>query len=185
MPPNTKTPPWYAMPLSTPPMACSRTPNLRFRPSRAPACQSVNAVRYVLLEGARSAEPPSKVGMTPARALSIFPEAARVAIFSPVAKTGSALLQSVGKPALEGSVPLSGEFGFVVLEGRVYPHPPRPRRGSARGDLAVEVAHPLRHRERTDAQASPGPPWSTRSLRLQAAPRGIRLCPLCAGCRSR
>ena len=67
------------MPLHTAAMPCSRTPNeSTFRPGWQ--IKVGEHFSSVLLEGERSAEPPTSSGMAAASALSTFPEELRVAI---------------------------------------------------------------------------------------------------------
>ena len=68
----------------------------------------------VLFDSARSAEPPQSSGITPARALSTLPDAARVETSLPASKTGSARLDAVGQ--LAGLEPV--EQGLALGVGR-------------------------------------------------------------------
>src|SRR5665811_267686 len=84
VPPYGNTPPWSAIPLSTPPIACSRTPKCTLRPPGVsfwnhPHSREPHSLSSVLFEGARSAEPPIRVGAVPATAFSTLPEADLVA----------------------------------------------------------------------------------------------------------
>jgi hypothetical protein len=60
-------------------MACSRTPKWRFRPPGVPGRSESAPSISVLLEGARSAEPPRRLGIRSAIPWSTFPEELRVA----------------------------------------------------------------------------------------------------------
>jgi len=84
------------MPLTMPPMPCSRTPKCSVRPYGPPGHSSVvrSAGRklgspfiVVLFEPARSADPPHSSGTWEASALSTSADAALVA-FEPASKTG-------------------------------------------------------------------------------------------------
>ena len=94
-------PPWYAIPLAMPPIACSRTPNRRFRPgwSAEKSPPSLTSVRF---DSERSAAPPNSSGSTFASALIAFWLAWRVASSSPpVSYGGSTSLQRDGScPAI-------------------------------------------------------------------------------------
>src|SRR6516225_1154647 len=76
-------------PLTDALIACSRIPKCRFLPPgvsawKLPAAAKVNAV---LLDGARSAEPPSNQGMFWASTFNTFPDASRPA--SPFGSAGN------------------------------------------------------------------------------------------------
>ena len=81
-------PPWTLIPLRMAPMACSRMPKCRVRPYGWPGkrrdCRSAgrklgSPSMVVLLDSARSAEPPHSSGSFGASAVSTLPDAARVA----------------------------------------------------------------------------------------------------------
>src|SRR5258708_38279761 len=76
------------MPLTMAPMACSRTPKCRLRPRYSPAKKSPapSKVKLVLLECARSAEPPMSQGIFLASAFRTLPEESREAM--PLASAG-------------------------------------------------------------------------------------------------
>src|SRR5256885_1704257 len=61
-------------------MPCSRTPNQRFLPARFSGLTAGFPETVVLLEVARSADPPMSSGKVSARLLMTFPEAARAAL---------------------------------------------------------------------------------------------------------
>ena len=67
------------MPFMIEPMACSLTPKCRFLPM-LPGRKSPIPLRCVLVDGARSAEPPMRKGAPGAIAFNTLPEAWRVAI---------------------------------------------------------------------------------------------------------
>ena len=69
-------------------MPCSRLPKWKLRPSGVSLLKSPMSLRFVLFDGARSAEPPIRLGTAFAIALSTCPPAARVARLSPSLKTG-------------------------------------------------------------------------------------------------
>ena len=81
------------MPFMMEPMACSRTPKWRFRPAPV-GRKSPMPFIMVLVDGARSAEPPIRNGALFAIALRTFPEALLVAIAPSFSvKAGSSLSQ--------------------------------------------------------------------------------------------
>src|SRR5450759_2424981 len=83
-------------------MACSRTPKWKLRPAGVAACWSGVSLIQVLLEGARSAEPPMSVGRCGARALMALPEADRVATApSSGLNTGRSASQPAGSLRLQ------------------------------------------------------------------------------------
>ena len=71
------------IPLVMAPMACSRTPKRRLRPLRSEAEKSVDDLINVLLDEARSADPPMTSGRSAAKALITAPEIALVATLAP------------------------------------------------------------------------------------------------------
>ena len=98
-------PAWYARtllrarPFAMQPAACSRTPKCRLRPARScdEKCPAPSNVNAVLVEGARSAAPPSSHGTRDAMALSTAPDASRPARpLSLAGKTGMSASQSSG-----------------------------------------------------------------------------------------
>ena len=95
------------MPFMIAPMACSRMPKCSTRPWSGSAFQSLVARSpgmndgapsiVVLLDSARSAEPPHSSGISPATALMTAPLALRVAMpFSSAGKVGSLSVQPRG-----------------------------------------------------------------------------------------
>ena len=67
------------MPLAMAPIPCSRTPKRTLRSAGVSFWKSPNCFINVMLDGARSAEPPMKPGIAPPRALSMVWEWMRVA----------------------------------------------------------------------------------------------------------
>ena len=107
MPPYTRVPPCSAMPFMIEPMPCSRMPKCSTRPYWSPVKSLVDSsagmkdgwpLGVVLLDSARSAEPPHSSGSSGAIAVSTSPEALRVA--TPLASAGndgSAFSQPAGR----------------------------------------------------------------------------------------
>src|SRR5665648_402659 len=94
------------MPFRIEPIACSRMPKCRVRPKGLPLNSLVlcrvgrndgSPSMEVLLEPARSADPPHSSGRTVASALSTLPDADRVATAFPAGNTGSASVQPTGR----------------------------------------------------------------------------------------
>src|SRR5690606_9936044 len=77
--------------------ACSRTPKQKVRPAGSLRENTGTPATVVLLDPARSAEPPTSSGKRGERAARTLPEAARVAIAASAAKVGRAACQSAGK----------------------------------------------------------------------------------------
>ena len=86
------------MPLRAAAIACSRTPKWMLRPAYDSGWKSPNPLRYVFVDGSRSAEPPTSSGKLPAIAFMTVPPASRVATlpFSAV---------NVGQASVSGSLP--------------------------------------------------------------------------------
>src|SRR5260221_1097731 len=82
--PNGITPFVKAIPLRIEPIACSRIPKWKLRPSRCSCVNEVYSFRVVSVVGERSAQPPIKFGKLPAMAFNTLPEAGRVAILGSV-----------------------------------------------------------------------------------------------------
>ncbi len=80
------------MPFTIAPIPCSRTPNRKLRPPRLARLKSPAASISVLVDGARSAEPPTSPGILAATCWRTLPDALRVATFSPTSKSGGSIL---------------------------------------------------------------------------------------------
>ena len=95
-------PPCKAIPFATAPIACSLTPKCKLCPEKSPSLISPWPSRCVLVEGAKSAEPPSNEGSPREIAFITWPEAERVAI-------GSEFSNMPVKPSSQptGSLPCS------------------------------------------------------------------------------
>src|ERR1700754_3025317 len=90
-----------AIPFTIAPMACSRMPKWKFRPLLPVAVNDAKLFRFVFVEGARSAEPPMKLGSFAARSLITLPEASRVDRGLSVAlKEGKTISQPLGRSPL-------------------------------------------------------------------------------------
>src|SRR5208283_6049884 len=68
------------MPFIAEAMPCSRTPKWKLRPPKLPGSKSFSPLINVSVEGAKSAEPPSRVGRTGEMAFKTLPDADRVAM---------------------------------------------------------------------------------------------------------
>src|SRR3989338_7018161 len=68
------------MPLMILPIAFSRTPKCILRPDWFPELKSPPPLRVVIVDGERSAEPPIKLGRTPATAFITLPDMLLVAM---------------------------------------------------------------------------------------------------------
>ena len=92
-------------------------------PQGVAAVKSPMSARLVLFDGARSAEPPTRFGMTFAMAFSTFPLAARVARDSPAAKAGIATRGQIDRSVLDPGLPLLASAGFSAFQAaRVFFH---------------------------------------------------------------
>ena len=140
-----------ARPFATAAPANSRTPRCRLRPpgSSGPKSPAPSKTRRVLVEGARSADPPTSHGTRGAIALSTLPEESRLA--SPLASagnSGSSASQPSGRRPVLHAVELLGELrvlGAVAFERR---HPLVAGATSAGADAVGEVVVDLvRHVE--------------------------------------
>ena len=139
------------MPLAIAPIACSRTPKCMFRPpcvsaSRSPAPSKVS---LVLVDGARSAAPPTRADMLCAIAFSTLPPASRDAI--PVA-SGSEVRNvagpAVGQPAFEQTIELLGELGMLGAIADQGLLPGLAKRPRPIGEAGAEMIHDSgRHEE--------------------------------------
>src|SRR6202022_3118888 len=67
------------MPLRDAPMQCSRMPKWKLRPAYESRSKSPSPARFVSVDGARSAEPPKKLGTVLAIAFITLLDAMRVA----------------------------------------------------------------------------------------------------------
>src|SRR6516165_11302921 len=88
-----------ARPFKMAPMACSRIPKCRFRPEGLPAWKSPASakVKRVLVDGERSAEPPSSHGKFGAMVFKTLADASRPAIpFASAGKKGISFDQFAG-----------------------------------------------------------------------------------------
>ncbi len=105
------------------PIACSRMPKCRVRPYSWPGNISVafaagtklgSPFIVVLLDPARSAEPPHSSGMTGASAVSTSPDALRVAIpFSSASKDGIAWSRPSGRVLSRSRSSSAAPSGFA------------------------------------------------------------------------
>ena len=156
------------MPFITEPIACSRMPKCSTRPYQSPenillACSGGRKLGspfgVVLLEPARSAEPPQSSGSTGAIAVRMSPDATRVATpFSSASQLGSASVQPSGRvrvrirsksalrsPALAAQVSKSllpgGLLGLAALDG--LPGVLDDLVGDVEGPVGVEAEHLL------------------------------------------
>ena len=93
-------------------------PKWKLRPARLVAEKSPSPARYVLVEGARSAEPPTSVATTGARALSTFPDAARVAIVSRGVNAGSAASHPAGSSPASAARHCAATSGYADAKAR-------------------------------------------------------------------
>ena len=153
MPPKTRVPPWTAMPFMIAPMPCSRMPKWSTRPAsgsafhifvaRSPGRNDGTPSMVVLLEPARSAEPPQSSGRIGGDALITVPEATRVAMpFASAVErraggssqpSGRVRVCSRSKRAVSADG-LRGPRGELVVPRRpARPCRARPPRGCARG----------------------------------------------------
>src|SRR5471030_1566349 len=95
--PNGITPLVRAMPFKADPMACSRIPKWKLRPSLFSDVKESNSFKLVSVDGERSSAPPIKWGRLSAMAFNTLPDAWRVAIFlSDASKTGNLLSHPFG-----------------------------------------------------------------------------------------
>src|SRR6516225_2610750 len=88
------------MPLVAAPMPCSRTPKWTLRPANSSGKNSPapSNTRLLLLDLARSAEPPTSQGIFWARAFRVLPELSRVAMpLGSAGKAGRLLSQPSGR----------------------------------------------------------------------------------------
>ncbi len=98
-------------------MACSRTPKWKLAPAGVAACWSGTSLIQVLLDGARSAEPPMRVGRFGARALMALPDAERVATApSSGEKTGRSASQPAGSARLQAASQEAARPGSAALQ---------------------------------------------------------------------
>ena len=123
-----------AMPLAIAAAACSRIPKWRLRPARSSGWKSPAPanVRRVLVDGARSADPPSSQARACAIALSTWPEESRLAMpFASAGNVGMSRVPAVRQlPALH-PLDLVGELrvlGAVRVEQRLPCARAAPRR---------------------------------------------------------
>ncbi len=72
--------PWAAIPLAIAAIACSRTPKCRLDPLRSSFEKSPLSFMTDLFEGARSADPPMRLGILAASLFSTSPEEFLVAL---------------------------------------------------------------------------------------------------------
>ena len=196
-------PPCSARPFTAAPMACSRTPKWRFRPSwphappttpcapsgsAAAGSKSPCCLSQVKVDGLRSAEPPTSSGRRGASACITASDALRVASpLASAAKPGRPASQPGGQLAARGAAsaraPSSGMRRRDRRCRRVVPvalgllAAARPRCGSAPRPRAAP---------RTPARpASRGSPWRRAARRARAGSRVPRRCSACAARRSR
>jgi hypothetical protein len=99
------------MPFKAAAIACSLTPKWMFLPPFA-VPKSWNFFRWVLLDGARSADPPMRLGSLSAIAFKTLPEALLVAI---APSTGLNTGRSSSHPS--GSLPLAKACHFSASSG--------------------------------------------------------------------
>src|ERR1700759_373941 len=77
--PNGLMPLVKAIPFKAEPMACSRIPKWKLRPLRSSDVNELYFLRFVSVDGAKSAAPPIRLGNASAIAFRALPDATRVA----------------------------------------------------------------------------------------------------------
>ena len=173
MPPNTRVPPCAAIPLRIAPMPCSRIPKWSTRPASGSPFHIADERSFgrndaafsivVLLDSARSAEPPQSSGTASATALITAPDALRVAMpFSSAGNVGRVSVQPSGRVRVCSRSNRSWlPEGFFAQ--RVELVLPRRLRGLAALDQADGCARGPRSGSRRSAPGrSRGPSWSPR-----------------------
>ena len=115
------------MPFMMAPMPCSRTPKWTFRPAGVFAVNTPASFMYVLVEGFRSADPPTIQGTFLAMALSTCPELSRVAIpFGSAWNTGMSLSHPAGSSRASIATSSAASLGnFAVYSANSFVHAAR------------------------------------------------------------
>ena len=106
-------PPWYAMPLPMPPIACSRTPKRRFRPNTS-ALKFSSPLTSVRFDSDRSAAPPNSSWRCGASAWMASWLAFRVATSVPVSYVLRSASQPWGSPPAIRRSNSAASAGWVV-----------------------------------------------------------------------
>ena len=136
------------MPFAIDPIACSRTPKWRWRPSGVARWNEPAVLTSVFVDGARSASPPIRCGTRGETAASTAPLASRVAVGVSAGKRGRSWSQPGGSVRSWPCAPLGREVRERAPPG-VEPRLPvglRARAGRERGPEARERG--LRQEER-------------------------------------
>src|ERR1700742_3007964 len=105
-----------AIPFNADPIACSRIPKWKLRPSLRSIVNDVYSFKLVSVEGAKSAAPPIRLGSFDAIAFNVLPDAWRVAnLPSAALNTGRLSAQPLGNSPLAAnsySAANSGNFSL-------------------------------------------------------------------------
>ena len=165
-----------AIPLETAAAACSRIPKCRLRPERESSSKppAPGKVRLVLVDGDRSAEPPSEPRDRLGQAVEDLAEESRLAMpLASAAKVGAgrppSRREAGGAERDRARRPAPGSW-----PGTSRTTPPTPRRASAplAANPAAKAHTPRRERRSRCLRACRGTVWWSGRHRRRAAPRG-------------